>query len=344
MKKQVLYVVPDVTKKNSGPAVRVSNIIKSDLFDTVIVGGFFSKVQKMLRCNAKSLIYVESATNRLNLVDIFCLLFLKFVKRGDVRVYIRDCYTILFPEEYLTARKRITKYLLDLTNRFYIFLSSKLYFPTKEMSKVFSEYYDTNKLTSDLPPGVVSSEFESFTYPKSIASASVTLQYVLHVGGLSYKYSGVDELISFSASLPEGFKLLLITRDIQIFSANPQFSRVRDKVEFLSLNRDGVIERIKKGDVIAAVHTRPLNRYDDITFPIKILDYISWKLPILTLKHKPVVNLLGEDYPFYLDEIDSRVSSILSLCCDNPALPIIYGKINREHSYAYIFEGEFKSC
>ncbi|AVF58873.1 hypothetical protein [Vibrio diabolicus] len=300
MKNKVLYVIPSIEKKNSGPAVRVSNIIQSKLFGSVISGSGLSKFSDSLKVESKSLIYVESSTNRLNVIDLFCLIFLKYIKACDIHVYIRDCYTILFPGEYSSFRKKITKILLDLTNRFYISLSKKLYFPTLGMGDVYCTYYNVKKDIGALPPGIVEDEYKSFSFPKV---NDENTKYIIHVGGLQYRYSGVNELINFAYNLDKGLKLLLVTRDEKIVFEHSMYPNVKDNIEILSLNRDGVIERLRQGDIIAAVHSRPINNYDAITYPIKVLDYISWKLPIITLKHEPIIELLSEDYPLFYSDI-----------------------------------------
>lgn len=300
MKNKVLYVVPSIEKKNSGPAVRVSNIIQSKSFGSVISGSGRNKFLSSLKVKPKSLIYVESSTNRLNVIDLFCLIFLKYIKACDIHVYIRDCYTILFPGEYSSFRKKITKVLLDITNKFYISLSKKLYFPTLGMGNLYCTHYNAIKDMASLPPGIVEDEYESFSFPKVNDEQT---KYVIHVGGLQYRYSGLNELINFAHNLDKGLKLLLVTRDESLVYEHSMYPKVKDNIEILSLNRDGVIGRLRQGDIIAAVHSRPINNYDAITYPIKILDYISWKLPIITLKHEPIIELLGGDYPLFYSDI-----------------------------------------
>ncbi|HBC3489957.1 hypothetical protein WKW42_14970 [Vibrio alginolyticus] len=331
MKSKILYVVPDISNKNSGPSVRVTNIVESNVFDAIVSGGFLEKITSVMSLHKKSLVYVESSTNRLNIADIISLVFLKYIKRCDIRVYIRDCYTILFPEDYRSLRKKVTKLLLDITNRLYISVATKLYFPTKDMAKEFLDYYNCNSPTSDLPPGIVVDEYDSFDFPIS----SQRINYILHVGGLGYKYSGVDNLIKFAMSLDSNVRLLLITRDKALIYKHPDFSLVSEKVELLSHDRDGVKERIGRGNVIAAVHTRPLNKYDSMTFPIKILDYVSWKLPIISLRHKPLVSLLGNDYPLFYDELSKfqfkDLDNSRKKVCD------IYQAVYLEKNYKKIF-------
>ena len=66
------------------------------------------------------------------------------------------------------------------------------------------------------------------------------------------------------------------------------------------VKREDISEYIQQHNIAYAIHTRPRNKYDDITFPIKILDFINLKLPFISEKHLPIKKLLGEEYDLFL--------------------------------------------
>jgi len=63
---------------------------------------------------------------------------------------------------------------------------------------------------------------------------------------------------------------------------------------------------IKVNNIAYALHTRPRNMYDDLTFPIKAFDFLSFQLPFFTEPHIPLQNLLSNAYPLFVsfEEMD----------------------------------------
>jgi hypothetical protein len=90
--------------------------------------------------------------------------------------------------------------------------------------------------------------------------------------------------------------------------------QTKKKIRLLALDMKQTIELIEEEGITFAVHPRPRNKYDDMTYPIKFFDYISWLLPILTDRHEPLVDVLGEDYRLYcdLDNTDDVVKKIIT--------------------------------
>ena len=64
------------------------------------------------------MVYVESATNRIALLDFLCLLLLR-LRSKKVIVFIRDVYIEMFPEQYANPRAKITLIVNKLSN-FYL--------------------------------------------------------------------------------------------------------------------------------------------------------------------------------------------------------------------------------
>ena len=73
----ILYIIPDLAKVSGGPKTRVSlfkNIFLNKRDDIIEKG---NKIVKSVSYKKVNITYVESATNRIALVDFFCLFFLR---------------------------------------------------------------------------------------------------------------------------------------------------------------------------------------------------------------------------------------------------------------------------
>jgi hypothetical protein len=80
----------------------------------------------------------------------------------------------------------------------------------------------------------------------------------------------------------------------------------RKRVSVLRLKKEEVAQLIVREGIHYMFHSRPLNFYDGLTFPIKVFDALEWNLPVLTARHPPLVELFGDDYPGYVDVRDPQ--------------------------------------
>ena len=94
-----------------------------------------------------------------------------------------------------------------------------------------------------------------------------------------------------------------------------------NNIKILNLPHKKVIEYLEDEDITFVIHSRPKNNYDDITFPINIMDCISCGVPIISYPHEPLIELLGFDYPFFVNEISSE--SITEIM-DNQSISNLY--------------------
>lgn len=309
--KIILYSVPNIEKVSGGPRVRVTKIseVIEESGGWSIIGGGFKKLKRTLQSPKSEICYVESATNRIKLIDVLCLIILK-IKTENYIVYIRDVYTITFPEEYKSLRKSLTKTLFYLTNKFFNQITDVFAFPTKEMGEVFNKYFHSNKKSIALPPG-------TFEIPNSKVKPG--LPYLkkpsfLYLGGINYKFSGFDDYLDFASEYIEKF-------DFHILSPDQLDGRllekgIKEKIYYTSVPHNKVHDYIIENEISFLIHPRPLNSYDAITYPIKIMDCISFGLPIISFKNSPLVSLLGANYPFFVNDM----GDILSLFKDQEEL------------------------
>lgn len=320
-KKINYYVVPIIKDLNSGPGVRIEslrNLLKSDTrFDVNEISNK-DKILNTLNSELDTITYIESSTNRLSIIDVFCLTYLRYFKRSELNVYIRDIYTIVYPESYSGLRKRITYIANLVTLRFYHRICENLFFPTKQMSKVFYEFLGVEHDNHiSFPPGSSENQLRLSSYNSNL---------ILHVGGLEYVNSGLDDLFYVVRKLPNDFKLVLITRDIELVKSHLSYEESKDKIILKSMNKSEWVHYIERNKVLCAIHSRPRNEYDDMTFPIKILDYISYNIPFISLKHKPLVEMLGDNSTLVVDDFKDTGKIISRLHSDE----VFYNKCVKE--------------
>ena len=295
--KNIIYVVPDLLRVSGGPSTRIS-LFKKEFLNrrgSIIEKG--NKLRKSLKFQKLNLTYVESATNRISFFDFICLIALR-VRSKEVVVFIRDIYIELFPDDYKSIRSKITLIANKLSNLFLTIISTKLAFPTKEMGKVFFDKHPNypKREYFPLPPGTryISEDRKCINLEKKVG--------LLYLGSVSYQNSGFESFINFANTYKTKYNYFVLSGDKNAKSILKDYSFIN-----LSKVNHSEIERfISYNNIAFGFHTRPRNFYDDVTFPIKVLDFISLQLPFLTERHKPIVKLLGQDYKLFVNVKDSE--------------------------------------
>lgn len=298
-----LYVVPDLDKVSGGPKTRIT------LFKEVFRkngNNVFEKANKKYTLLKKTNIaYVESGSNRINLIDIPCLLFLRLRSKKTI-VFIRDIYIELFPEEYNTFRGKITYFSNKLSNFYLTLISTSMVFPTMEMGEVFfkkNKFFPKRSFT-DLPPGT-----HDITPNRNPPDFSKKCG-ILYLGSLGYTNSGYQNFIDFAIMYKDEYNFFILSGDKDLKEKVTTTHIKLDKVP-----RKDIPQFIIKNNIAYAFHTRPRNMYDDLTFPIKVFDFLSFQLPFFSEKHVPLENLLGNDYTLFASfdnnkEIFHKIESI----------------------------------
>ncbi len=290
--KNLLYVIPDLNKVSGGPRTRISMFKKvfEDKGDRIIEGK--NKFLKSIRTRNIDLTYIESATNRISLIDFLSLIFIRMYSK-EIIVFIRDIYAELFTDEFITLRKKITFYANRLSYFYLVLLTDKIVFPTSDMGKIFyqkNKYFPKREFFS-LPPGTKEREVEKKLpdFTKKVG--------ILYLGGISYSNSGFDLFLNFADQYKHKYKFFMLSGD--------QLAKVAisDRTHiYLDRIPHSLIDKfITDHNICFAFHSRPRNEYDDITFPIKVMDFITFRLPFITANHQPLINLLGTEYELFLD-------------------------------------------
>ncbi|WP_445958140.1 hypothetical protein [Yeosuana sp.] len=301
----LLYIVPNINKVSGGPRTRITMFkqvfLKND--DIVIESG--NKFLKSIKSRKIDLVYVESATNRISLTDFFCLLFLKLYAK-KVTVFIRDIYIELFPKEYNTFRSKITLVLNRVSNFYLTLIASSMVFPTESMGAVFfnkNKRYPKRKYFS-LPPGTVLKENDRLipNFERKLG--------ILYLGSTKYTNSGFDKFITLSENFSEYYNFYVLSGDqnlIEYLKKNP--------ITLNTVKHNEISAYLEQHNIAYAVHTRPRNEYDDLTFPIKVLDFVSMQLPFFSEKHLPLVDLMGSEYKLFIElgDLENLYKTIQSI-------------------------------
>ena len=301
----IIYIVPNLLNFFGGPKTRTSKFkqIFIDSGGKVIEGK--NKLKGSIRLKKVNFIYVESATNRISLLDIFCLFVLR-LRAKKVIVFIRDIYIELFPEEFTTTRSKITLIFNRLSNFYLSLIATQMVFPTLKMGETFfakNKFYKKRPYT-DLPPGTynISENKLKPDFTKKLG--------ILYLGSTEYKNSGFDKFLDFENKYRNNYNFYILSGDNNLEEKTQNTSIAISKIP-----RNSIPDFVDTNNIAYAFHTRPRNKYDDLTFPIKVFDFLSFQLPFFTEKHIPVEKLLSNQYQLFasmnnLEEIHNIIESI----------------------------------
>ena len=301
----LLYVIPNLNKVSGGPKTRIS-LLKAVFLnknEDIIEKG--NKFKKSFSTNKINIVYIESATNRISLIDVFCLFLLR-LRAKKVIVFIRDIYIELFPEEFTTTRSKITLIFNRLSNFYLSLIATQMVFPTLKMGETFfakSKFYKKRPYT-DLPPGTYNI-LENKVKPDFTKKMGI-----LYLGSTKYKNSGFDKFLDFENKYRNNYNFYILSGDNNLEEKTQNTSIAISKIP-----RNSIPDFVDTNNIAYAFHTRPRNKYDDLTFPIKVFDFLSFQLPFFTEKHIPVEKLLSNQYQLFasmnnLEEIHNIIEGI----------------------------------
>ena len=157
---------------------------------------------------------------------------------------------------------------------------------------------------SDLPPGTynITENNQPPEFSKKLG--------LLYLGSIDYKNSGFDAFKAFAVKYAEDYNIFVL-------SGAPNIHELIHGTEIKAskIPRAEIPQFIIDNNIAYALHTRPRNMYDDLTFPIKVFDFLSFQLPFFTEKHIPLQNLLSNDYPLFasfenLEQINQKIQAL----------------------------------
>jgi len=209
------------------------------------------------------LVYIESASSTATLTDLWVLWRLAR-RRTPVGIFVRDAYQ-RFPRLYPQTgwKRHVMKYLYDLTLWGYRRWATVLFFPTAGLARVVG-----GRMTALLPPGA----FPAFPPPGWIRNTA----QVIYVGA-GGPHDGVslllEAMVGVRREMP-GASLVLVMRPEE-WPREPW----PDWVHVVSASGDELSPYLWSATV--AVIPRPHTAYNEIAFPVKLMDYLAHGLPVV---------------------------------------------------------------
>lgn len=207
-------------------------------------------------------VYVESASSTATPVDLW---FLREVARRSIPmgIFIRDAYqrfSDLYPPR--GVKQQVLRQLYDVSLYFYRRYATILYFPTSGLSDVVR-----GPRTMLLPPGgrVIEGDW-SMRDPRHIV-------YV----GAGGPYDGVDLLLEAMALL---HRMMPEARLTLIMRRNEWPNRIPEEYVTLVQASGEELKPYLQSAALAVI-PRPSTAYTRIAFPVKLMEYLSFGLPVV---------------------------------------------------------------
>jgi glycosyltransferase involved in cell wall biosynthesis len=266
MKNKLLIIaMSDLTLLNKAPARRMKAIIdnfeKMKVPISVLSGNRKQRsirVRKFLFSNdLKNIkgVYVESSNSGMVFAEFLLLLILK-VKKNPISVFIRDSYPLF--REYWTLkyyRQTIANIFWLISYCCYHFLVDTMYFPSEILMRKFK--FNNKKL---LQPAIPNIDFEL---------GRVKNNSMFYAGGIGQQY----DIETFLTAC----KKLTNEKDISvtIFCREEEVNRISKWWNYSWLNIQH--KNLEELDFQPMLGIIPLRKhfYSDLTFPVKLLDYVS---------------------------------------------------------------------
>jgi hypothetical protein len=159
----------------------------------------------------------------------------------------------------------------------------------------------------DLPPATM----EKYFRIKPDFSSKIG---VLYLGAVSYENSGFEHFVTMYEKNANRYNFFILTNDNKVYD---YIDKSDSNITIDYVKRDNIKEYLKDNNILFAIHSRPRNSYDDMTFPIKVLDFISLGLPFVSEMHEPIVNMIGKDYPLFAKvNSETNLSKIIEPFCN----------------------------
>lgn len=257
-----------IDKLNGAAKVRIWNISKC-LNPQYSIIGFFKKringyyyLLKDKKFKDIKHVYIEPSASTANPVDLLFLLYLKF-RKITIAIFIRDIYP-LFKDNWKKLKLYQTPHFFMWFIAVFIYLqiTKVRYYPTASARNVLRD-----KKGKLLPPGC------NIGYPVRFNSSS---RLILYAGYLNRSY-GEDLIIEICKILK---KERLPVKIGVVF---------RGKIDVINRS-DLPIEKIGDtledftGSALLGIIPRIVNKYNDIAFPVKLMDYVQMGLPVIVTK------------------------------------------------------------
>lgn len=261
---------------------------------------------KEIRRNDYEFCYVEPPSGPIfNLCDHLLLMYIK-LRKIPIGLFYRDAYW-KFAAWY--ALKGVKRFVINTMHRFDMFIFNRvckvIYFPSQSMAELFTDL----KTNSDtLPPGTVKEQ-----YIAANNFAQKNLLYIGAVGGAN----GEGTLLEAARTLREqgvGVTVTLICR-----RENGTIAKYK-KYPWLKVytNLSGEQLRPHYERATFAVIPRKKDLYMDFSVPIKLMEYISFGLPLIVTDCNEMANIVNTNSIGIVsrDNVEGLVKNIRSALSD----------------------------
>lgn len=311
MNRNILYITfVDFEEQKSGSSVRPKKIYDAFLeegFNISLLTGLqnrklerwkncFSYYKKIKR-NSYEFCYVEPPAGPIfNFCDHLLLLYISKIKKVPVGLFYRDAYW-KFAEWY--ELKGIKKIIINTMHKFDWMIIKKvckrIFFPTKTMGDLF-EFPDKEAL----PPGC-----ELIQCNKSNSSEIE----IIYVGGVSEQYGGKLLLEALDKINNEKkMNLHLVCRKEEVKNIEQYI-----KKPWLTLyhaSGEELKEIYSKANL--TIIPRKVDFYMDFAMPVKLFEYISYELPIISTNCREVANFISSNEIGFIceDSVESLYSTL----------------------------------
>lgn len=318
MDKNIIYITfVDFTEQKSGSSVRPKKIYDAFLEEeykvTLLTGLQNRRLErwksawrffKDIRKNKYDFCYIEPPAGPIfNLCDHMLFVYISKIKKIPMGLFYRDAYW-KFADWYNI--KGIKKHIINTMHKFDWFIISNscktIYFPTKMMGDLF-EF----KHKEPLPPACEKIVIDTET------KNSVELIYV---GGVSEQYGG-QLLLETLCKVNEvkEMNLHLVCRKEE----KDKLIKYEDKpwLKVYHSSGDELKEIYKKANL--AIIPRKVDFYMDFSMPVKLFEYISYEIPIISTQCKEVANFIRTNDIGRIsnDNIDSLYQCLLDITIED---------------------------
>lgn len=314
MNKNILYITfVDFAEQKSGSSVRPKKIYDAFLeegFNVSLLTGLQNrKMERWKNCflyykkikkNNYQFCYVEPPAGPIfNFCDHLLLLYISKVKKIPVGLFYRDAYW-KFADWYNV--KGIKKFIINTMHKFdWIIIKNtckRIFFPTKTMGDLF-EFPDKEPL----PPGCELTEYNK--------SSSSDIE-IIYVGGVTEQYGG--KLLLEALDKVNGEKKI----NLHLVSRKEEIKNIEEYINKPWLNiyhssGEELREIYSKANL--AIIPRKVDFYMDFAMPVKLFEYISYELPIISTNCKEVANFIEANKIGVIceDNVESLYNTLMNI-------------------------------
>ena len=151
------------------------------------------------------------------------------------------------------------------------------------------------------------------------------------MGGIGYTNSGIETFLNFTKSYKSKYNFFILTQDISVSNLLKRVQITHIEVDMVKF--DDLPNYFRSKNIRFAFHARERSFYDDLTFPIKVLDFTSMLIPTISDYHKPLVRLFGNNYPLFSDIKDfKRIERLIEEYINNNSYELLIDTLKRVRS------------